>query len=264
MGRFTRRSVDRRGPCALVRETQIHMGMPITVEIADWSSSALFDEIFAYFSAVDQRFSPFKPNSELTAINQSPLGLKAISADLQEVLVLAEHMRQKTLGYFEVRRPDGCVDPSGVVKGWAIRKVSRLIDAAGATGYFVEAGGDIQSRGKAADGKDWKFGIRNPFNEREIVKVVHPRGHGIATSGSYVRGQHIYNPHRPSQPIDDIISLTVIGVDVLQADLHATAAFAMGKEGIYFIEEQPQLEGYLIDRNGIATQTTGFGAFVIP
>ena len=243
--------------------TQILMGMPITVEIVDYSHKGIFDDVFAYFAAVDQRFSLFKPDSEITAINQGHMSLKASSADMQAVLQIGEQIKQQTHGYFEVRRPDGVIDPTGIVKGWAIRNACRLIEAAGARNYFVDAGGDIQSSGAAGDGKAWMVGIRNPFNDREIVKTVRPVGHGIATSGTYVRGQHIYNPYRPAQPITDILSLTVIGADVLQADLYATAAFAMGEEGIYFIEEHPHLEGYLIDRNGIATQTTGFTAFVV-
>jgi thiamine biosynthesis lipoprotein len=243
--------------------TQILMGMPITVEIVDYPHNGIFDDVFAYFAAVDRRFSLFKPDSEITAINQGHLPLTASSADMQAVLQIGEHIKQQTHGYFEVRRPDGRVDPTGIVKGWAVRNACRLIEAAGARSYFVDAGGDIQTRGKAADGKDWMIGIRNPFNDQEIVKTVRPRGHGIATSGTYVRGQHIYNPHQPGQPITDIVSLTVIGADVLHADLYATAAFAMGEEGIYFLEERPHLEGYLIDRKGLAAQTTGFSAYVV-
>jgi thiamine biosynthesis lipoprotein len=86
---------------------------------------------------------------------------------------------------------------------------------------------------------------------------------GIATSGTYVRGQHIYNPRQPKDEIDSIVSLTIIGPDVLEADRFATAAFAMGEEGIYFIEELPGIEGYIINSSGVATQTSGFEEFVI-
>lgn len=246
-----------------MRETQILMGMPITVEIVGCASKRLVGDVFAYFAAIDRRFSLFKPDSEITAFNQGRLAPTAISSDLREVLVLADQTRRRTRGYFDICRPDGLIDPSGIVKGWAIRNASRLIEAAGAKDYLVEAGGDIQSWGKAADGTDWKIGIRNPFDDREIIKTVRPLGRGIATSGTYARGDHIYNPHQPGHPIANMVSLTVIGPDVLQADLYATAAFAMGKQGIYFIEEQPQLEGYAVDMNGIATQTSRFGTFVV-
>jgi FAD:protein FMN transferase len=237
------------------------MGMPIAVEIPDCPSAALFHEVFACLAAIDRRFSPFRRDSEITAINEGRAEI--ISDEMQEVLALAEHTRQKTQGHFDIRRPDGLIDPSGIAKGWAIRKICRLIADAGCRNYLVDAGGDIQSRGKAPGGTPWKIGIRNPFNCQEIVKTLQPLGHGIATSGTDARGQHIYNPHRPGRPIADIVSLTVIGPDVLAADLYATAAFAMGREGVYFIETLPRFEAYMIDSGGIATQTTGFKSFVV-
>jgi thiamine biosynthesis lipoprotein len=239
------------------------MGMPITVEIVDCPSREILEAVFGYFAAIDQRFSLFRPDSEITAINQGRLTMQTASPDMREIFAIAEDTRQRTQGYFEIRRPDGQIDPSGAVKGWAIRNAARLIEAAGCRHYFVDAGGDIQSNGTAADGTDWRIGIRNPFNDREIVKIVRPAGRGVATSGTYVQGDHIYDPHRPGESIADIVSLTVIGADVLQADLYATAAFAMGRAGIYFIEQTPGLEGYMIDCTGIATQTTGFKAFVV-
>ena len=83
-------------------------------------------------------------------------------------------------------------------------------------------------------------------------------GKGIATSGSYLRGQHIYNPHLPEKKLTEIVSFTVIGENILEADRFATAAFAMGKEGINFIEQLPHFEGYAIDSNGMATFTSNF------
>ena len=247
-----------------MRRTQILMGMPITVEIVDNRAATLIDDAFAYFAMIDQRFSVFKPDSEITALNEGRLSADAVSADMREVLQIAERTRRETDGYFEIRRPDGRLDPSGVVKGWAIRNVTRMIAAAGAGNFLVDAGGDIQSQGKAGNGDDWRIGIRNPFNDAETVKTVRPRGRGMATSGTYARGQHIYDPHRPTRPIEDIVSLTVIGFDVLEADRFATAAFAMGRDGICFIEDQPDLEGYLIEADGIATQTSGFRDYVMP
>ena len=147
------------------------------------------------------------------------------------------------------------------MKGWAILNTATLIRAAGYENYFVNAGGDIAMSGKNAEGKEWSVGIRNPFNANEIVKVVYPRGKGIATSGSYIRGDHIYNPHAPEEKIRDIVSITVIGPDVLEADRFATAAFAMGKSGIDFIENLPGFEGYAIDVTGIATMTSGLAAY---
>ena len=58
------------------------------------------------------------------------------------------------------------------------------------------------------------------------------------------------------------MSLTVIGPDVLEADRYATAAFAMGRGGIHFIERTPGLEGYEIDGSGTARMTAGLKKYL--
>lgn len=238
------------------------MGMPITVDVAGATDGAIIEAAFAYFDAVDRRFSTYKTDSEIAAINGGRLAEADYSDDMREVLDFAERTRREADGYFDIRTADGTLDPSGIVKGWAVRNAAALVARMGARDFFVDAGGDIQSSGRNAAGREWSVGIRSPFNFEEIIKVVHPRGHGIATSGTYVRGQHIYDPHAPDRPIVDIVSLSVIGPDVLEADRFATAAFAMGRAGIHFIEETPGLEGYVVEPGGRATMTSGFGDYV--
>ncbi len=245
------------------RETHLLMGMPITVAIVDAAPDALIGEVFAYFAEVDKRFSLYRADSEITALNEGRITLAQCSADMHEVLALADKTKRETRGYFDIRRADGTLDPSGIVKGWAVRNAATLIVAGGACHYFVDAGGDVQTGGKNVYGADWTIGIRNPFNEREIIKALALGGRGIATSGTSARGQHIYNPHQAGRLIDDIVSISVIAADVLEADRFATAAFAMGLEGINFVEAMPELEGYVVDSQGIATQTSGFGAYVV-
>jgi thiamine biosynthesis lipoprotein len=244
-----------------MKETRLIMGMPIEIEIVGGDTNAAFTAAFAYLESVDERFSIYKEKSEISQINRGELSHEAASSEMKEVFALAEKTRVETNGYFDIRRPSGGVDPSGIVKGWAIWNTAKLIHDAGFENYFVNAGGDIAMSGKNAQGEEWSVGIRNPFNTSEIVKVVYPKGRGIATSGSYIRGDHIYNPFAPEEKIQEIVSITVIGPDVLEADRFATAAFAMGKAGIDFIEQLPSFEGYMIDSQGIATMTSGFGVY---
>jgi thiamine biosynthesis lipoprotein len=245
-----------------MQETRLMMGMPITVAVIDPRAPDTVEAVFRYFDAVDRRFSTYRDDSEVAAINAGRLSAADYSGEMREVLALADRTRTETGGYFDIRK-GGVIDPSGVVKGWAIRNAAELVTRSGVQRYFIDAGGDIQSHGTNAQGAAWRVGIRNPFNHAEIIKVVRPDGHGVATSGTYVRGQHIYDPHRPGAPIDDLISLTVIGADVLEADRFATAAFAMGAAGIGFIEGVPDLEGYAVWRNRTATMTSGFQRFVV-
>lgn len=239
------------------------MGMPVTVEIADPSATqALLDSAFDYLDYVDATFSTYKTESEISRINRGELILEHASDDMKTIFALAEQTRLETNGYFDIRH-GGAYDPSGVVKGWAIFNSATLLRTQGVGNFYVEAGGDIQMSGVNGEGQKWRVGIRNPFNPAEIVKVLSVTGCGVATSGTYIRGQHIYNPHNESDPLSEIVSITLIGPDICEADRFATAAFAMGRHGIFFVESLPGFEGYMIDRDGRATFTTGFERFVL-
>src|SRR5665213_2630899 len=124
-----------------MRETRILMGMPIAIEIVGATDGLLIERAFEYLAAVDRRFSTYKPDSEISAINEGRRAKDACSVEMAEVFALAETTRWETRGFFDIRRPDGSIDPSGIVKGWAIRNTARLLAGAGTENFFVNAGG---------------------------------------------------------------------------------------------------------------------------
>lgn len=241
-----------------IKRTASIMGMPITVEVkGEWQEVKVEQDIkrvFKYFKWVDETYSPFKETSEVGKHNRG----EDTSDEYKSLLKMAEELKKETNGYFDIVKPNGKIDPSGIVKGWAIKNAADILRKEGYKNFFVDAGGDAE-----IVGKNWKWGIRNPFNVKEIIKIIKLSNCGIATSGTYERGQHIYNPITKKTEITDILSLTVIGPNVYEADKYSTPAFAMGKEGINFIEGLKGFEGYMIDKNGIATMTSGFHKFVI-
>lgn len=232
------------------------MGMPITVEIRNTKSKIQEDDIekvFNYFRYVDEKYSPFKETSEVAKLNSG----EKVSKEMTKILRQAQDLKIQTNGYFDIKKPNGKIDPSGIVKGWAIKNGADILRRLGRKKFFVDAGGDAE-----IVGGPWKWGIRNPFNVHEIVKILKLSNCGIATSGTYERGQHIYDPVGKKTEITDIVSLTVIGPNVYEADKFSTPAFAMGKAGIDFIEKLAGFEGYMIDKDGIATMTSGFNKYV--
>lgn len=232
------------------------MGMPVVINLPNATDEQLLATAFDMFREVDERFSPYKSTSEVAKINRTKHAADA-SPDMQAVLELAERTKQQTNGYFDVWH-EGAFDPSGIVKGWAIQRVADWLRSEGLADFYVEAGGDIMTGGVNEAGQPWRIGIRNPFHRQEVVKVVMATNLGVATSGTAIRGQHIYDPHAPSKEFHDIASLTVVAPNIIDADRFATAAFAMGPQGLSFIQQRPGLEGYQIGVDGMATMTSGF------
>jgi thiamine biosynthesis lipoprotein len=246
-----------------MKQIKILMGMPINVEIVDPSvTENAFQKVFDYFTYIDKTFSTYKKTSEISRINSGEISENEYSNDMKTVFALSEKTKQETNGCFNIFY-NGTYNPSGLVKGWAIHNAAKLLKKSGFENFYIDAGGDIQVSGKNKEGKFWKVGIRNPFNQKELVKVVCVSNQGVATSGTYIRGNHIYNPKGKNQKIEDLVSLTVIGPDIYEADRFATAAFAMGKKGALFIESLKGFEGYMINKKGIATYTSGFEKYIL-
>lgn len=241
-----------------MQTTKLLMGMPITVAVVDQEVRQNdLEHIFTYFTYIDNTFSTYKPESEISRINRGEISRRQWSRDMREVFRLSERTREETKGFFNIRRGNA-YDPSGLVKGWAVYHAARMLEEMGFGNYYVDAGGDIQVRGQNDRGNPWRIGIRNPFNRKQVVKIISLEKGGVATSGTYIRGQHVYNPFAPGKDLNTIVSLTVVGETVYDADRFATAAFAMQEEGVSFIGGIPGFEAYAIDSDGKATFTSGF------
>jgi thiamine biosynthesis lipoprotein len=149
-------------------------------------------------------------------------------SELRWVLQECEQWTARTGGWFSAY-PAGVLDPSGYVKGWAIQRASDLLAAAGSTAHSVNGGGDVRTVGSAAPGQPWRVGIADPNRAGRLITVIAGSDCAVATSGVAERGQHILDPHTARAPVSDIVSLTVTGRDLIECDVLATAAFAMGE-----------------------------------
>jgi FAD:protein FMN transferase len=207
---------------------------------------------------LDRTFSPYLEQSAVSRINRGELRLDDAGQLVHQAVDLCRLYERATDGYFSAWA-DGSFDPSGLVKGWAIDRACSILDGCGYADYFVDAGGDVQTRGRNAQGSAWRVGIRHPFERAKVARVVLASGLAVATSGTYEKGEHILDPHT-GKPADAWLSFTVVGPDILQADVFATACFAMGTAGPDFVSRAAGYEAYAIDHQLRATYTPGFDA----
>jgi thiamine biosynthesis lipoprotein len=200
------------------------MGMPIVVEIRDdGDHEPVLDEVFDWFRQVDERFSTYREESEISRVNRGELALDDAHPDVAAVVARCDELRTLTDGFFDARY-GGPLDPSGLVKGWAVDRAAALLDRAGRRDYAVNAGGDMRLRGGSR-----RIGIQHPTERSAVARVLELADTALATSGAYARGDHVVDPRTGRAP-DGVLSVTVVGPDLATADAYATAAFAMGGE----------------------------------
>lgn len=205
------------------------MGMPIVLDLRDELPEYDVEAMWDVLRQADTVFSTYKDDSEISRLNRGELALEDASPEVREVLDRCEELRVITDGYFDAR-PGGSLDPSGLVKGWAVDRAGERLEAAGARNYSLNAGGDIRLRGEPAPGERWRVGIQHPEVRDGIAAVVEGTDMGIATSGTYARGEHVVDPHT-GRPPAGVLSVTIVGPELATADAYATAAFAMGEAG---------------------------------
>jgi thiamine biosynthesis lipoprotein len=205
------------------------MGMPIQIELHDEIADGGIDSMFGWLRTVDMMFSTYRTDSEINRIQRGELTQEDASQDVQRVLMRCEALRERTDGYFDARASGG-LDPSGLVKGWAVERAARLLELAGARNFCLNAGGDVVARGRPAPETLWRIGIQHPRKTHRVAVILESERLAVATSGEYARGQHILDPHSGVAPTG-VLSVTVVGPDLGTADAYATAAFAMGTQG---------------------------------
>ncbi|MGZ4357002.1 MAG: FAD:protein FMN transferase [Gaiellaceae bacterium] len=214
-----------------VRRVEQIMGLPIVVDVRDDNESgAALEKLFDWLRWVDATFSTYKDDSEISRINRGELRREDAHPHVRYVLERCEELCQETAGYFDMNTPAGSVDPSGLVKGWAVDRAAAILDEAGFHNYAVSAGGDMRVRGRAVPELAWRIGIQHPLDTQQVAAVIETAAElAVATSGAYARGEHIVDPHT-GRPPSGILSVTIVGRELATADAYATAAFAMGPE----------------------------------
>jgi thiamine biosynthesis lipoprotein len=235
-----------------MRRVEHVMGFPVSLRVDDEDvPEEAADAVFAWLREVDVRFSPFKPDSEVSRLDRGELSGDDLSADLREVLDLCEHYRAATGGAFDVRLPGRGLDPCAVVKGWSVQRAAQLLTAAGAERFCLNAGGDVV----ATDGP-WRVGVRHPEQAHKLCTVLEITDRAVATSARYERGDHIVDG-RTGRPATGLLSMTVVAPSLTEADTVATAAFAMGAEGIEWAASQEGCEVFAVDAERRVFRTPG-------
>jgi FAD:protein FMN transferase len=250
------------------------MGTVFSIDIrdpGDWGGAV--KDVIVWLHEVDAVFSTYSDVSDISRIRRGELAVRDADPRVPGVLALCERAEKETNGYFTARwrdvassaqavNPGRAVDPTGIVKGWAIERASGILRGHGSGNHCVNGGGDIQIAGSPfpggeRQGGEWRVGISDPRDRTRLAAVVAGRDLAVATSGTAERGAHIIDPHT-GEPPAGLASATVTGPSLTLADAYATAAFVMGPAALDWVGSVRGYEALLVAPDGRLTRTPGF------
>jgi thiamine biosynthesis lipoprotein len=152
------------------------------------------------------------------------------------------------------------VDPGGVGKGLAADLAAALLLDAGVEGAMVEIGGDLATAGTPVDPAGWIVDVEHPDPADGLVCSLAISGGGVATSSvrsrrwirDGIERHHQIDPRTGTCSTTDLTAVTVIAPAGWSAEVHATAALAIGSDGVI-----SYLDGHGLSGLAIATSPEG-------
>ncbi|HST64307.1 MAG TPA: FAD:protein FMN transferase [Mycobacteriales bacterium] len=225
------------------------MGTVFSIDVrdpGDWGDAIA--AVVARLHHLDAVFSTYRPDSDISRLRRRELRLTDADPDVAVVLDLCAELQRETGGHFSALAA-GRIDPTGLVKGWAVEEASRMLRAYGAGNHAVNGGGDVQLAGEAGPGREWTVGVVDPLDRGRILTTITGRDLAVATSGTAERGAHIVDPFT-GRPVTHLAAATVTGPSLTRADAYATAAFVLGPAAIDWIATRPGYAVLLVRPDG--------------
>jgi thiamine biosynthesis lipoprotein len=225
------------------------MGTVFSIDVrdaGDWAD-ALAD-VATELHRLDAVFSTYKDDSDISRLRRGELRLADADPDVRVVLDLCAEVAATTGGYFGAMH-DGALEPTGLVKGWAVERASRMLRERGAGNHAVNGGGDVQLAGEAAPGEPWGVGVLDPRDRTRLLTSVSGRDFAVASSGTAERGAHLVDPFT-GRPATALAGATVVGPSLTYADAYATAAFVMGRDATRWIDGVDGYAALVVDTDG--------------
>lgn len=236
------------------------MNMPFTIvfvrgnfdETLIEALNQVVNEIDKYLKNVEEKFSPFIPNSLVSRHTDIGEVLQEDFFDLeyQEVYSRSILAKKETRGLFDPFF-EGKYNPTGFVKGWAIENaftkyLKPLIDYNIIEAGAINGAGDMQVGTNTDSDFYWKIGIENPEDRKKIIDRYSIKNGALATSGISKKGQHIKSENKLEH-----IQVTVVGNYLSDVDIMATVGIVSTENIWSKIVEENKLTGILLTKDGV-------------
>ncbi len=207
---------------------------------------------------IDAWLSPFRPDSEVSAIRRGDLAPTEVSAPVADVLAGCAEVTAASRGAFDPWAAPGGFDPSGYVKGWGADRAAEILIGHGFANVQVNAAGDVTCRGRSGPERDgWRIGIADPADPTRLLGAIEVNDAHLATSGSYEQGDHIVDPSSGGRATS-VDSATVLAADGGRADAWATALAVRGPVGLPMLARAGGMSAMVVSGGMVWTRGEAF------
>lgn len=206
----------------------------------------------AVFAEADTRFSLYSAGSEASRIARGELALTAASEAMRDAYAQSLAWRTATDGAFTPHRPDGVVDLAGTVKARAMTESAQLL---GTGDWLLAVGGDVLCSVSGPE-SPWRVGIVDPQDRQALLCSVLLGGErrALATSGVAERGEHVWRRGDDPEGVR-FVQVSVLGPDILTADVLATAVLAGGLPTLETVTARFAVDVLTVDGDGALLAT---------
>src|SRR5579875_2444438 len=160
------------------RQVRQVMGTVFSLQLDQPVPAPAVAQMWEWLRHVDAVFSTYRSDSDISRLNAGSCRVADCDPLVPDVLDACARWQRRTTGSFSATIR-GRLDPSGLVKGWAVDRASAMLRAAGSQRHFLSGGGDI-----SAAGGPWRVGISDPAHRDRLIDVITLTDAAVATSGN--------------------------------------------------------------------------------
>ena len=193
-------------------------------------------------------------------VNSLDFGPKTNNISADSLMSLVGLDKFKIVENRLLRPKNSFLDFNAIAKGYSVDVISEFLTNSKVTNFLVEVGGEIRSSGmNLGSNRSWKVGLDTPrFDgvQKEIYKAFNLQDKSMATSGVYRKFKtdslgnkyaHIIDPKTGYSSRTNILSVTVISDNCIDADAYATALHLMTLDEInLFVEKHNTISVFVI------------------
>ncbi|MFZ7131407.1 MAG: FAD:protein FMN transferase [Eubacteriales bacterium] len=154
-----------------------------------------------------------------------------------------------------------------IAKGYIADEVKKVLIENEVERAIINLGGNVLLVGDRSDGSDYSIGVQDPLSDRgAYLGLIKSKHNSLVSSGDYERYfikdgkkyHHILNPFTGYPADNELMQVTIISHNSIDADALSTTTFLLGLDkGINLIEEMDNIEGVFITKDHKIYLTSG-------